>query len=96
MNKNDFDVLLDHACFDSDIVEVKKMLKRGANVNYADDNPLYNAIADDNVTVVKLLIEYNIDIHFSIKNNKNLINFLLIKLIYTFLRKSNQFLLKNF
>lgn len=57
-NKNHFDVLLDHACFDGDIVEVRKMLKRGANVHYADDNPLYNAIADGNVAVVKLLVEY--------------------------------------
>lgn len=67
MNKNDLDILLNNACFDAcfacDIVEVEKLLKSGANVNYADDNPLYNSIADGDVAAVKLLLKYGANLN---------------------------------
>lgn len=60
-HNNDF--LLFEAAHDGNLAEVDRLIELGADVHYADDEPLKHAAANGHLEVVKRLIELGADVH---------------------------------
>jgi hypothetical protein len=65
---------LSHACFNGNENEVKDLLTCGVDIRHKDDEPLFNAVQEGNLIIVKLLIKHGANFN-SLCGNKHLVEF---------------------